>query len=150
MKIRIETDDKISEPEVIIRCRDIDGEAVKVQTAILDALSKNRKLALLKDGKEYYLSPEAVLFFEAVDGKTFAHTPSDIFESKQKLYELEDSLPSSFVRAGKSVVLGTKYILAITRNLTGPSTVQFRSSHKQVNVSRSYFKQLKDKLNERV
>jgi DNA-binding LytR/AlgR family response regulator len=150
MKIRIETDENINEPEIVIRSNSLNGDVVKVQAAILDALVKNRKLILTKNGKEYYLTPENVLFFEAVDGKTFAHTPSDLYEIKQKLYELEDTLPSSFVRAGKSVVIGTKYILAITRNLAGPSTVQFRGSHKQINVSRGYFKQLQDKLNERI
>jgi DNA-binding LytR/AlgR family response regulator len=150
MKIRIETDDNVNEPEVVIRCRDIDSEAIKVQAAILDALRGDRKLTLIKGDKEYYLPPENILFFEAVDGKTFAHTPNGVYEAKQRLYELEDLLPSSFVRAGKSVIIGTKYILAITRNLTGPSTVQFRGSHKQINVSRGYFKQLKDKLSERI
>jgi DNA-binding LytR/AlgR family response regulator len=150
MKIRIEIDDGANEPEVVIRCRDIDSEAIKVQAAILDALRGDCKLALTKGDKEYYLPPENILFFEAVDGKTFAHTPGSVYEAKQRLYELEDLLPSSFVRAGKSVIIGTKYILAITRNLTGPSTVQFRGSHKQINVSRGYFKQLKDKLSERI
>ncbi|MCL2869206.1 LytTR family transcriptional regulator [Candidatus Saccharibacteria bacterium] len=150
MKIRIETDDSLDEPEIIIRSPKLNGDVAKVQVAILDALTKNRKLPFMQGGKEYYLTPDSILFFEAVDGKTYAHTPANVYETRQKLYELEDILPSSFVRAGKSVVIGTKYILAISRNLTGPSTVQFRGSHKQINVSRGYFKQLKDKLNERV
>lgn len=149
MKIRIETDENLIEPEIVIRSRGLDSDIAKVQTAILDALTKDRKLVLLKHGKEYFVSPEQVLFFDAVDGKTFAHTVGDLYEIKQKLYELEDILPSSFVRAGKSVIIGTRYILSISRNLTGPSLVQFRGTHKQINVSRGYFKQLKDKLNER-
>jgi len=149
MKIRIETDENLKEPEIVLRSRVFDGNVVKIQTAILNALVENRKLVLLKDGKEYYISPEAVLFFDAVDGKTFAHTANGVYEIKQKLYELENTLPSSFVRAGKSVVIGTKYILSISRNLAGSSVVQFRGSYKQIDVSRRYFKQVKDKLNER-
>ncbi len=149
MKIRIETDESLDEPEIVIRSRNLDGNVAKMQTAILDVLTKSRKLELIRNGKEFFLPPEQVLFFEAVDGKTFAHTPNHVYEIKQKLYELEDTLPNSFVRAGKSAVIGTRYILAISRNLTGPSVVQFRGSHKQVKVSRGYYKQLKDKLNER-
>ncbi|MCL2085817.1 LytTR family transcriptional regulator, partial [Candidatus Saccharibacteria bacterium] len=121
MKIRIETDDKIEEPEIVIRSRILDNEVAKVQAAIIDALSKTQKMALTHGGKEYYLPPETVLFFEAAGGKTFAHTPKNAYEVRQKLYELEETLPRSFVRAGKSVVIGTKYVYAITRNLTGPS-----------------------------
>jgi DNA-binding LytR/AlgR family response regulator len=149
MKIRIETDNDIKEPEIVIRGRNLDNETLRIQTAILDALSKTRKLELLRDGKEYYLSPESVLFFTAIDGKTHAHTPKNVYEVKQKLYELEETLPRSFVRAGKSVVIGSKYVLSISRNLAGPSTVQFRGTHKQIKVSRGYYKQLRDKLKER-
>jgi DNA-binding LytR/AlgR family response regulator len=149
MKIRIEIDNRALEPEIIIRTPQLDGDIAAVQAAIFEALSKNRQLHLIKDGKDYYLPPENVLFFEAIDGKTYAHTPAHVYKSKQKLYELEDLLPSSFIRAGKSVIIGTKHILAVSRNLTGPSLVQFRGSHKQISVSRGYFKQLKDKLNER-
>jgi len=150
MKIHIETDEKLSSPEIVIRSPKLDGGVAKIQAAILDTLAKTRQLTLIKDGKDYFLPPENVLFFESVDGKTYAHTPANVYLTKQKLYELEDILPGSFVRAGKSVVIGTKYILAISRNLTGPSVVQFRGSHKQINVSRGYFKQLKAKLNERI
>jgi DNA-binding LytR/AlgR family response regulator len=149
MKIRIETDDSVGEPEFVIRCRDLSPEIVDIQKTVLDSLTKSSKLTLLRDGKEFYLSPESILFFETVDGKTYAHTPRHIYETRQKLYELEGVLPSSFVRAGKSVIIGTRYILAVTRNLTGPSTVQFQATYKQISVSRGYFKQLRDKLNER-
>ena len=149
MKIRIETDERLEEPEIIIRGRNLDGDIAKVQAAIIDVLTKNRKLPLIKNGKDYYLHPENILFFEATEGKVYAHSPSNMYEVKQKLYELESTLPSSFVRVSKSVVIGTKYILSISRNLTGPSIVQFRGSPKQVTISRSYYTQFRDKLNER-
>ncbi|MDR1196958.1 MAG: LytTR family transcriptional regulator [Candidatus Nomurabacteria bacterium] len=149
MKIRIETDKNLREPEIIIRTRGLDGDSAQLQSAIVNALAKTRRLTLTRGGKEFYLPPDDVLFFESVDGRTFAHTASQIFESKQRLYELEDSLPSSFARISKSVIANTRRILAVTRNLTGPSLIQFRGSHKQISVSRSYFKMLRDKLNER-
>ncbi|MDR3125591.1 MAG: LytTR family transcriptional regulator [Candidatus Nomurabacteria bacterium] len=149
MKIRIETDNNLREPEIIIRSQRLDGDAAELQSAIMKALAKTRKLTLFRGGKEFYLSPDDVLFFESVDGKTYAHTTQQIFESKQRLYELENSLPSSFVRISKSAIADTRRILAITRNLTGPSLIQFRGSHKQISVSRGYFKMLRDRLNER-
>jgi DNA-binding LytR/AlgR family response regulator len=149
MKIRIETDERVDQPEVTIRCRAIDDEVLGIQTAIASALKTATRLVLTRGGKEYFLPPEQVLFFEAVDGKTFAHTASSVFETKFKLYELENALPSSFARASKSAIIGTRWVLAVKRNLAGPSLVQFRGSHKQINVSRGYYQQFINNLNER-
>ena len=149
MKIQIEVDPSIKEPEITIRCQSADGDALKIQTALADALKAKTHLALFKNDNAFFLAPDQVLFFESVDGKTFAHTANSVLQTKLKLYELEEILPSNFVRAGKSVIVGTKYILSVTRNLTGPSLARFRGSHKQINVSRNYRKQLIDKLTER-
>lgn len=149
MKIRIETDDKLNEPEIIIRARDLDDDVMKFQAVVHEALARNRKLSLVKNDKEYFVEPENILFFESVDGTTFAHSRDNLFKVKMRLYELEEILPNSFVRASKSAIIGTRHILSISRNLAGPSLVQFRGSHKQINVSRSYYKLLRDKLNER-
>ncbi|MCL2280906.1 LytTR family transcriptional regulator, partial [Candidatus Saccharibacteria bacterium] len=96
MKIRVEIDEQMNEPEIVLHCPAIDGEVARIQTAILDALSKERKLTLVRDGRDYYLPAENILFFEAVDGKTWAHTAKNIYEIKLRLYELENILPASF------------------------------------------------------
>jgi DNA-binding LytR/AlgR family response regulator len=148
MKIRIETDETLSEPEVVIRCRKTDDDS-GLQEAITTALLRQQKLPLKKDEKEYYVSPQNILFFEVTNDRTYAHARDDIFQTKLRLYELENLLSSDFVRASKSVIINARHVLSITRNLAGPSLVEFRGSHKRINVSRSYFKQLRDKLNER-
>jgi hypothetical protein len=40
------------------------------------------------------------------------------------------------------------HIYSIARNITGPSVVSFRDSHKRVTVSRQYYSLLRDKLDE--
>jgi DNA-binding LytR/AlgR family response regulator len=149
MKIRIDANSKVNEPEIVIKCNTIDDEVLKVQSAIMASIKSGTKLLLESDDKDYYLSPNQILFFEATDGKTYAHTLKRILRCKMKLYELERSLPGEFVRVSKSTIVNTKEILAITRNLTGPSIIQFRGSYKQTSASRSYFKSLQNKLTER-
>ena len=149
MNIHFEFDDKVDKPEITIRCRAIDDEIAKIQSAITDAIKTESRLALFKKDNAFFLPPDQILFFESVDGKTFAHTAASVLQTKLKLYELETTLPATFVRASKSAIIGTKYILSITRNPIGPSLVRFRGSHKQINVSRSYYKKLINKLNER-
>lgn len=146
MKIRIEIDETAEESEVIIRCARIDPTIVHVQSAVLDALAEEQRLSLFKNGMEYYLPPDDILFFEAVGGKTWAHTPDDVFEIKMRLYELEEMLPRSFIRISKSAIVGTKNIRSIEKNIAGPSIIRFGGSHKQIAASRQYFKILKERL----
>ncbi|GHU51211.1 DNA-binding protein [Clostridia bacterium] len=146
MKIRIDIDENAEESEVIIRCKTPDAEVVKIQQAVLEVLTAETRLQLTREDKDYYLLPEDILFFETMGGKTYAHTGSEVFETKFRLYELEESLPRSFIRVSKSAIVGTKHIYSIAKNITGPSLIQFFGSHKQISVSRQYFRILQDRL----
>jgi DNA-binding LytR/AlgR family response regulator len=150
MRIRIDIDENAGEPEVIIKCRAVDEEVARVQTAVVRAASEGSRLHAAKAGEEYYIALEDVLFFESEGGRTWAHTADDAFEVKMRLYELENVLPHSFIRVSKSAIAGVTHIYSIARNLTGPSIVSFRASHKKLSASRQYFKVLQDKLNGRM
>ena len=71
------------------------------------------------------------------------------YQTKYKLYELEDILPGFFMRVSKSTILNTNHIYSINRNLTASSVVAFSDTHKQVYVSRYYYKPLISKLEEK-
>jgi DNA-binding LytR/AlgR family response regulator len=148
MKIRIDIDRDADEPEVVIRCRQADEEVLRVQKAVLEALSTAARLRVVKGGEDYYLTPDDVLFFESDGGRTWAHTQGDVFEVRLRLYELEGVLPRSFIRVSKSSIVGVAHIYSIARNITGPSVIRFRDSHKRVSVSRQYYALLRDKLDE--
>ena len=78
-----------------------------------------------------------------------AHTENSIFETRKKLYELEDILGASFLRISKSAIVNMNKIYAIRRNLTASSEISFQGTHKQIYVSRTYYKVLKQKLEEK-
>ncbi|GHU63801.1 DNA-binding protein [Clostridia bacterium] len=147
MKIRIDIDEKAEELEVTIRCRKVDAEVEKLQSAVIRALTDDDRIRLTQGDMEYYMVPEDILFFETEGKKIYAHTKDEVFEAKLRLYELEELLPRSFLRISKSAIVGTKQIYAIDKNPVGPSTVHFRGSHKQLSVSRQYFRILQDRLN---
>ena len=146
MKIRIDFDENMDEAEVVIKCKEITEDVAKIQAVILDTLREKTTLELMKEGKEIFISPEEILFFESQNGRTYAHTASDTFETKLKLYELEEMLPRKYLRVSKSAIIDVESIYSIAKNITGPSVVQFRGSHKQIHVSRQYFSILKNRL----
>lgn len=146
MKIRIDIDENLEEAEIVIKCKEITDEITRMQSAILESLKDKMTLELMKEDKEFFLSPEEILFFESQGGRTYAHTASDTFETKLKLYELEKMLPRRYLRVSKSAIIDVESIYSIAKNITGPSIVQFRGTHKQINVSRQYFSILKSRL----
>ena len=147
MKIRIEISDELSESEVIIRCNSVDEDVQKLQSYIKTLSSP--QIVFYKDQQEFFLPLEDILFFETEGERVFAHTKNDAFRVKYKLYELEELLPRVFARASKGTIVNTARIFAINRQLTSASQVKFANTHKQIYISRHYFKTLKDKMNQR-
>lgn len=148
MKVTIETDTGIQEDEVIIRCRGMTEDILTLHRIISSSCLPAQQMCLYKGDTEYYLPLDSILFFETDSGSVMAHTHRDIYLVKRKLYELEEILPGCFMRVSKSTILNVRKVYAITRNLAASSTVEFEGTHKQVYVSRYYFKPLQEKLKE--
>lgn len=147
MKIRIETDTDIEE-EIVIKCRQLTPEIIRLQKMLTEAAGSSRQLVLFRGDTEYYIETADILFFETEGTSVMAHTAADVYETRLRLYELEELLPASFMRISKSSIVNTDRIYSINRNLTASSAVEFQGTHKQVYVSRGYYKALKEKLEE--
>lgn len=149
MKIKIEVDEELKEDEVIIRCSRLDESILQIQQALSDIASITQRLVLHRGDMEYYLPQESILFFETDKNGICVHTVDNVYQTNYKLYELEDLLPGYFMRVSKSAILNTRQVFAIDRNLSASSLVQFQGTHKQIYVSRYYYKALKHKLEEK-
>ncbi len=149
MKIRVELDNKIKENEVIIKCNELNEEVRNIQIVLGELLSQKKHITFYKGETEYYLSLEEILFFETEESGICAHTINNIYNVKYKLYELEELLPGYFMRVSKSTILNTNHIYSITKSISSSSRVEFQNTHKQVYVSRYYYKPLKIKLLEK-
>lgn len=149
MKIRIEIDESVTEDEVIIRSSSLNDQVAAIQKAVSDVVNVSQKFPFYKGNTEYYLTLHEILFFETDETGIVAHTKTDMYQTRYKLYELEDMLPGVFMRVSKSTILNTNHIYSISRNLTASSVVAFAGTHKQVYVSRNYYKPLINKLEEK-
>ncbi|WP_297630734.1 LytTR family DNA-binding domain-containing protein [uncultured Clostridium sp.] len=149
MRIKIEINNQIDDNEIIIRCKDFNNEIKDIQNLLLDRVNKYASLEFFKNNKEYYLSLQNILFFETNTTNLDAHTKDDIYKVKYKLYELEEILPSEFVRVSKSAIINIRHVYAITKNITSTSLVEFKNTEKKMYVSRNYYKNLKLKLSEK-
>ena len=147
VKLRIEISDGLLEDEVIIRCGRVDDTIQKLQAYIISLSAP--KLTFYKGAQEFFIPLEDILFLETDNEQVYAHTANDAYKVKFRLYELETMLPRAFIRAAKGTIVNTARIYAITKNIASSSQVKFAGTHKQIYISRHYYKALKEKMNER-
>jgi len=149
MKVKIEIDPCLQEEEIIIRCRQMGEPIVKLQSLIMENSSGDKCIVLKQGDTEFYFSVDKIYFFETAGKNVQAHTKDRLFETEYKLYELEEMLPGYFMRISKSTIVNMNVVYSITRNLTASSLVEFMDCNKKVYVSRSYYKALIERLNEK-
>lgn len=149
MKIRMEIDEDACEDEIIIHCKELTDEIISLQRQVAEAVQLKMQLSVTNGEAEYYLPIEDILFLESNGSMVAVHTKNHIFESRKRLYELEELLPGSFMRISKSTILNTTKIWAIHKNITGASEVELAGSNKRAYVSRSYIRALMSKLEEK-
>jgi DNA-binding LytR/AlgR family response regulator len=149
VKIRIEIVESIEDEEVIIRCRELTDSVMSLQKVLAEKTARLPEMVFHKGKDEYYFPLTNILFFATDDDTVYAHTDNETYRSEYRLYELEKVLPPQFVRVSKSTIVNIKHILSISKNLASSSLIKFHGSHKQIYVSRLYYKELKQRLSER-
>jgi DNA-binding LytR/AlgR family response regulator len=143
MKITIVEVPVEEEPEVIIRCHAID-EGIH---QIINRIKTPEEIVVGYQGNQIHrLAPRDVYYFEAVDNKVFIYTKAQVYESKQKLYEIEQMYAGTyFLRVSKSVIMNIKKIKYVSPAYNGRFEACFDNGEKQI-ISRQYVGELKKKL----
>lgn len=149
MKVRIELDEGQTENEVVIYCQSLTEEVKMIQRAVSSVTSSRQNIILYREETEYYIPLEDILFFETEGAVLNAHTRENVYQTRYRLYELENMFAGNFVRVSKSSLVNLQEIYSLSRsNLSTTSVISFVGTHKQVFVSRHYNKQLKEKLSD--
>ena len=143
MKIEININEDIDAIEIVFSCRKL-TPAVERMLATLMVMDK--KLTVLKEDETYFLDVTKVIYLESVDRKTFVYTEDAVYESRLKLYELEQQLDEyGFFRANKSCLIQLKYVRSLKADINRKIKVTLENGE-QVMVSRQYAEGLKKKL----
>ena len=148
LKIRIERSEDVQE-EVVIRCREITPEIIRLQQLLSGNSDRSNQFLVYKGDTEYYLNVNDIIFFETEGNAVMAHTKNDMYETRRKLYELEELSGGRFQRISKSAIVNVDKVYSIKRNVTSSSAIEFQGTHKQIYVSRAYYKVLREKLEEK-
>lgn len=143
MKITINIDEKIQETEIKISCNQLTCE---VENLIATLRMLNQQMLVSKENENFLLDVNEISYIEAVDRKTFVYTEDDIYESKLKLYEMEEKLcQSGFIRISKSCLVRLKYIKSIKNDVERKLRLTMKNGE-QIIVSRQYAEEIKKRL----
>jgi DNA-binding LytR/AlgR family response regulator len=143
IKIIIEKIPDGIEPEIIIKCNEVDDSLLHLIHSIK---STSKKLVGIIDSQMHIVDPNDVFYFEAVDNKVFIYCKEKIFESKLKLYEIEKIYEDrDFFRASKSTILNITKINSVCPLFYGRFEALLQNGEKVV-ISRQYVPVLKRKL----
>lgn len=129
------------QPEQIeIRCHEITEDIREIVTFVK---TRQGQLTGVQEGKQYEIPVLDVCYIEAVDNKVFLYTQKQVFETKQKLYELEELLKEKyFLRVSKSLLLNLMKVKSIKPALNGRFLAILQSGE-EIMISRKYVQELK-------
>ena len=86
------------------------------------------------------------MYIESVDNRTFIYTLQKVYESKQRIYELEENLkPKHFLRISKSSLVNLMKIISVKPALGGSFSAVL-SNGEEIIISRKYVSELKKVL----
>lgn len=143
MKITILEKEKNEEDEIIVKVDYLDESLTK----LLNQFKAGKgKLNFYKDSKIVLVEKDEILYFESVDDTVFAYTKNDVYETRQKLYQLESELPgNTFFRANKAVILNIDKIDSLVPVFGGRFEAVLQNGYKVI-ISRNYLNTLKELL----
>ena len=141
MKFKL-TIDKTLEEEIIARVHGPSALTEQIEALVL-SYNQTDRIAAYRDDELRILKFSQIECIAVLDGKTTAiDTKGTHYRLKQRLYELESILPSSFIRINKSSFANETRLKEFTATFSGGVDAVFQCGYREY-VSRRCFAQIK-------
>lgn len=143
MEIKLLKIPKEQTEQMEIRCHEITEE---VKEIVAFVKTRQGRLTGMLEDRQFEVPLPDVCYIEAVDNKVFLYTAKQVYETKQKLYELEELLKEKFfLRVSKALLLNLMKVHSIKPALNGRFTAVLQSGE-EIIISRKYVPALKAAL----
>ena len=117
----------------------------EIQNAV-DILENNkRSIPVINSEETIMCTLDRVYYFESVDKRTFVYTKDKCYETKYRLYELEEMIPYDFFRCSKAMIINIKKIGSVKAEFNARMRAVLLNGEEVV-ISSNYVKDLKGKL----
>lgn len=142
MRVEIKSVNSYEEEQAVISAVKITED---LQSAI-DILDSNcHVIPVISNDETVMLRTEKIYYVESVDKRTYIYTKDNCYETKYRLYELEQLLNQYFLRSAKALIVNIRKIKSVKSEINGRMTAQLLNDE-QVIIARNYVKDLKERL----
>lgn len=143
MKITIDKNEAYREPEVLIKCAEVNGEIQEIISCV-SVIGKN--LAGEIDGETFFIPLGEIFYFESVEGSIFFYTDKQVYKCQARLYNLEEGLSDTyFVRVSKTTIVNLRKLKSIKREKNARLLGTLANGEKII-ISRGYVNDIRRKL----
>ena len=142
MRVRFEQVDSREKEQALIRAVE---KTADIASAIDLLENGSGGVAVTKDRNTFFCRLTQIYYIESVDKRTYVYTKGDCYESRDRLYELEEKLGTWFVRISKAMIVNLRKIRNVSAEPGGRMTAVLLNDERVI-ISRSYVKELKRRL----
>ena len=126
--------------EVVVTARKRSDLTNKIEALVCSA---DKRLLAYREDETVMLDMDGIVCITVQDGKTYAFdTKNQRYRLKLRLYEVENQLPTGFIRINKSAIANEKHILRFHAGFSGAVDAVFRGGYTEY-VSRRCFAAIK-------
>ncbi len=139
MKIKVRTNisSEFQEIEVCINAPEKNEEVQRLENELLSRnVNVIKQIIAMRNNDIFIINVSDVIMFFSEEKNNFCKTKDGIFLIKEKLYYLEDVLPSrEFIRISNSTIINIKHVKCFNTSIIGRIVVKFKDGNEE-NVSR--------------
>ena len=144
MNIHFSLNPKIESITIQIEAKEYNEEVKKLMELLQNNEKGFDKIVVEQEEKFYFLEKGEIEKIYSQNGAVYVDTRQGTFESKERLYELEEKL-KNFVRISKSVLVNVEEIQSLEMEFNGKMKMNLKSGDVEY-TSRSYLKDIKKAL----
>jgi len=142
MKIVIYEPEKNEEEKISMRVYSMSEKMLRA----IEILKGPEDLNVYIDNKNFKLAISEVFYVESVDFKTFVCVESTVYQSRLKLYQIEETLvKGNFLRISRQVIVNLNKIRNVSSAGGGRIEIKLINNEKLI-VSRQYASALKKRF----
>ena len=143
MKLTIDKNELYLDPEIIVKCKEIDDLLQDIISYIGIA---DKKMVGEVDGELFFIPLNNILYFESVDKIVYIYTDKQVYRSSAKLYVLEEQLADTyFSRVSKTTILNLKKLNSV-RSAKNAKLEGILVNKEKILISRQYVAEIKKRL----
>jgi Response regulator of the LytR/AlgR family len=142
MKVELKQADSYDDEGAVIKAVSVTDD---IRNAI-DILKNNGfSIPAILDNTTVMIKAGSIYYIESVDKRTYVYTKDGCFETKYRLYELEDILGVNFLRCSKAMIVNIRKIRSVKAEMNARLNAELLNGERLI-ISRGYVKELKRKL----